>query len=74
MAESIRQALARRRLVNRASGESLGPVTMSLGIAQLRPGDTPATLLERADQAMYRAKRNGRNRVEADAIPMFAAG
>jgi two-component system cell cycle response regulator len=43
-------------------------VTISIGIAALEsPQDTAAQLLKRADQALYRAKRNGRNRVVADA-------
>jgi diguanylate cyclase (GGDEF)-like protein len=36
-------------------------VTFSAGIATLRPGDTPQSLIERADAAMYQAKRQGRN-------------
>jgi two-component system cell cycle response regulator len=43
-------------------------VTISIGIAALEsPNDTAAQLMKRADQALYRAKRNGRNRVVADA-------
>ena len=43
-------------------------VTISIGIATLEsPSDTAAQLLKRADQALYRAKRDGRNRVVADA-------
>lgn len=43
-------------------------VTISIGIAALEaPNDTAAQLLRRADQALYRAKRTGRNRVVADA-------
>lgn len=40
------------------------PVTMSFGVALSRDRDTVKSLLQRADQAMYRAKNNGRNRVE----------
>lgn len=39
-------------------------VTASLGVAVLEPGETHQELLRRADQAMYAAKRDGRNRVE----------
>jgi two-component system cell cycle response regulator len=42
-------------------------VTISIGIAALGPDDTPAHVLKRADQALYRAKHEGRNRVVADA-------
>jgi diguanylate cyclase len=38
-------------------------VTFSAGVTELRPGDTVATLLERADRAMYRAKQAGKNQV-----------
>jgi two-component system cell cycle response regulator len=43
------------------------PVTISIGVAASQAGDTPEVLLKRADQALYRAKRDGRNRVAADA-------
>jgi two-component system cell cycle response regulator len=43
-------------------------VTISIGLADTAGGeDTTAELLRRADQALYRAKRDGRNRVVADA-------
>jgi two-component system cell cycle response regulator len=43
-------------------------VTISIGIAALEKADDNATnILKRADQALYRAKRDGRNRVVADA-------
>jgi len=38
--------------------------TFSTGIAQYSAGETPASLIERADKALYRAKRMGRNRIE----------
>ena len=40
------------------------PVTVSLGVSSLSGGDTKQTLVYRADMAMYKAKENGRNRVE----------
>lgn len=38
-------------------------VTLSLGVAQRHPGESAAALMRRADQALYRAKAAGKNRV-----------
>ncbi len=51
-----------REAVRHAS-EAL-PVTISVGLAAAMPGESLASLMERADQALYAAKRNGRDRVE----------
>jgi diguanylate cyclase (GGDEF)-like protein len=40
-----------------------GSITISLGVAQLREGDSTDTLLKRVDHALYQAKQDGRNRV-----------
>jgi two-component system cell cycle response regulator len=48
-------------------GARMIEVTISIGIAALRPNDNPAAIIKRADQALYRAKRDGRNRVVPDA-------
>lgn len=50
-------------------GESPGfirgeDVKASLGVARLLDGESPEKCRERADKALYRAKQNGRNRVE----------
>ena len=51
-----------------AQGSRQIPVTISIGIAGLRgKDDTAPNLIKRADQALYRAKRDGRNRVVPDA-------
>ena len=60
-----RTAMAGKWLRLKASGRSLGRVTVSIGCSQFRPGESPAELLERTDQALYEAKRQGRNRVVA---------
>jgi len=52
----------------------LGPVTVSVGVAELVPGDGVDDLLAAADQALYRAKREGRDRVRAAAPPERGAG
>jgi two-component system cell cycle response regulator len=64
--ERIRQKIAGQRFVL-ADGRELG-VTVSAGLSSLiRADDTPQSILKRADEALYRAKRAGRNRVVAAA-------
>ncbi|WLT31924.1 diguanylate cyclase [Geothrix sp. PMB-07] len=46
--------------------ERVGRITASIGLAEHLPSTGLESWLERADQAMYRAKRKGRNRVEFD--------
>ena len=61
IANHIRHAVMTKELMKRSSGERLGRVTISIGVAALRPDDTPQSLLERADACLYAAKRHGRN-------------
>ena len=44
--------------------------TVSLGVAQLQPGQTLESLMHQADQALYVAKRNGRDQVKAAGDPV----
>ncbi len=67
VADQIRRAVMNKELMKRSSGERLGHVTISIGVALLRPTDTPQSLIERADTCLYAAKRNGRNQVVAEA-------
>jgi diguanylate cyclase (GGDEF)-like protein len=41
----------------------VGQVTVSLGFASITPNETPVVILGHADQALYHAKTNGRNRI-----------
>jgi diguanylate cyclase len=71
----IRQAISAKRIVRKSTGEEIARVTMSFGVAQLRPGESPASLIERADAALYQSKNDGRDRVtqESDIEEELAA-
>lgn len=72
VADHIRREVMAKELMKRSTGEHLGHVTISIGVATLRKGDTPQSLIERADTCLYAAKRNGRNRVICETDPEFA--
>lgn len=42
------------------------PVTLSIGLTQIRAGDTIDAIIERSDVALYRAKNNGKDRMEME--------
>lgn len=53
-----------RRAIEKGDFGKVGKVTASFGVTQLKDEDTPETFIKRVDQAMYLAKRKGKNRVE----------
>ncbi|MRI82895.1 MAG: hypothetical protein C6I00_00575 [Nitratiruptor sp.] len=53
-----------RRVIETHQFPEVNRVTCSFGVTQLLQEDTIATFLERADEALYEAKREGRNRVK----------
>src|SRR3954466_7615563 len=63
VADHIRRAVMTKELMKRSTGEHLGRVTVSIGVAILQKGETAQSLIERADGCLYAAKRCGRNRV-----------
>ena len=72
--EEIRAEVSSRVLKRRSTNEDLGAVTLSAGLAQMKSGEAPSTLVERADAALYDSKRGGRNRSStADPIAAPAA-
>ncbi len=64
--DRIRARLASQVIRNAVDGSSLGRVSFSAGVSGDKPEDTASTLLERADKALYMAKRMGRDRVVPD--------
>jgi two-component system cell cycle response regulator len=76
VAERLRQAIAEMKIADPAAPGGLS-VTVSIGVASAKAGETPEALMGRADAALYRAKQAGRNRVvvdEAEAPKAAAAG
>lgn len=62
VADRVRLAVAATPVMT-DDGTDLPAVTISLGLAEMRPEDTAEKLIAAADAAMYRAKQGGRNRV-----------
>lgn len=66
LAETLRGKLATKQLKNRKTGQGFGCITLSIGASLYRPGEPASELIQRSDEALYLAKRNGRNRVETE--------
>ncbi len=71
IAETLRTTIQAKRLRRRSTNEDLGQVTVSCGIARLQPGDTVQGLVERADACLYASKRDGRNKVTTENVPVL---
>ena len=63
VADRLRVAIQACDILKTPAGE-VHPTTISLGLTRWQPGDTVETLIHRADEALYRAKAGGRNRIE----------
>jgi diguanylate cyclase len=66
LTEGIRSQLEAKELALNNSGEPIGKITASFGVAQLGEGDDADKLVQRADARLYEAKCAGRNRVAVD--------
>jgi len=74
--ERVRELVSSKQIRNRSTGESMGNITLSLGIALFKPGDSTTDLVQRADAGLYFAKQHGRNQtvVETQLEAEVAAG
>ncbi len=63
--DGIRRAQGMKQMINRETGKSFGKITFSGGVAQVQGIDDARDALARADQALYNAKSEGRNRIVA---------
>lgn len=70
VAEHIREAVYSKELVKRSTGESLGRITISIGVSEWRSDDRAHTIVERADTCLYAAKNGGRNQVRWSPDPI----
>ncbi len=63
VAERIRHLINSRHLVKKATGESMGRISVSIGVTERQEKDSAESFLHRADMCMYSAKTKGRNQV-----------
>lgn len=62
--DEARESLANRRLINRKTDQPFGQITFSGGVADVFGFGDARSALKAADDALYRAKESGRNRIE----------
>ena len=58
VAERLRGRISNAKLTRRTTGQAIGSVTVSIGTAQFRAGESAETLIERCDLGLYHAKEN----------------
>ena len=62
-----RVVVAGQKIVRKTSRQTLGSVTLSIGVAEYRTGESEDDFIARSDAALYAAKHAGRNCVQVEA-------
>ncbi len=73
VAENLRKSIEKKEVLNRATGDNLGQITVSLGVAQYYGDANADELISRADKALYASKNKGRNQVTVAQSPHQAS-
>ena len=63
VADQIRTTVETKKLVKKSTGDILGTITISIGVAKFTAGESAETVIRRADACLYGAKHSGRNLV-----------
>lgn len=66
ISERIRKTVESKKLLRKSTNEDLGNITVSLGVATYREGESIEELIERSDANLYKSKTEGRNRSTTD--------
>ncbi len=64
VAEQIRRTVSNGKIKDMKNQQVLGQITVSVGVTQFDSSDMKNQIMQRADQALYKAKEKGRNRIE----------
>jgi diguanylate cyclase len=67
--EQICTAVKSKELHKKSTSENMGRITLSVGVASYYPGESIETLIKRADNCLYDAKRSGRDMVICETRP-----
>jgi len=67
--DSLRKVVARKDVINKSTGDSLGRITLSGGVAEYMLDESTDDLIGRADTALYASKKDGRNRISVASPP-----
>ncbi|HEY2069198.1 MAG TPA: diguanylate cyclase [Rhizomicrobium sp.] len=73
LANQIRSTVESKKLVKKSTGDILGTITISGGIAELSADDCITSFIQRADECLYAAKNAGRNCIICEPAPAKSA-